>query len=52
VNHLGTLGDEEALVGMQAVAQLGFGEGAEHFHTGVTEVCDTDNRHDILFIFI
>jgi hypothetical protein len=36
---------------MQAVAQLGFGEGAEHFHTGMMEVGDTNYRH-MYFLFL
>ena len=37
VDYLGALGDEDALVRLQAVAQLGLGQGAIDFHAGVVQ---------------
>ena len=45
VDDLGTFGNENTLVWLDAVAELGLGKRAEHFYTRLCEGCDVDNRH-------
>lgn len=44
-----TLGNEDASFGVYAVAQLSFGQGSEHFYSGVFEGGDFYYRHVDLF---
>ena len=45
-DDFGTLGNEYALSGFEAVAQLGLGEGAVNGNAGMVERFDSDNGHD------
>ena len=48
-NHFRAFGDKDAPLRVNAVAQLGFGQGAEHFHSGMLQRGDFDNGHNVDF---
>ena len=48
VDNLGTLGNEYALVRLQAVAQLSLGERPENLYPRMFQRCYLNNRHKIL----
>ena len=45
VNHLGTLGNKNALFGLEAVAQLRLGQSAKHLHPTLLQRCYLDYCH-------
>lgn len=47
VDHLGGLGDEEALLWFEPVAQLQFGEVRVRRHAFVVNRIDVDDLHDV-----
>ena len=48
MNHLGTLGNEDALVRLQPVTQLRLGKRPEDLYPRMLQRCYLNNRHDVM----
>jgi hypothetical protein len=51
-DDFGTLGNEDTLIGLQAIAQLGFGEMGIELHLRGREVGDGDDGHVFLKLIV
>lgn len=50
-DDLRTLGDEDAPLRVEAIAQLRFGQGAEHLHSGMVQRLDFYDWHGLIAVF-
>ena len=51
-DHFRAFGYEQAFIGLDAVAQLGLGEGGEHLDSGVRQGGYFNNGHKAVFFLI